>query len=121
MTRPIYNNHAENFRMPPEISSKESAYTSQCDIYSFGILMFHILTGYLNTNPINESGNISPMYTRQMPPACVNIIDMCCAMNANERPKFSVVVERIKTIFTTEMKDENPSDGEEIVLPDSAN
>ncbi|BFU20205.1 protein kinase domain containing protein [Entamoeba histolytica] len=99
VTKPIYSNQGENFRMPPEITSKDASYTSQCDVYSFGILVFHVLTQLVNTNPIGESGCVLPQFIRQIPSALVNIINNCCSINVNERPSFSEIVERLNIIL----------------------
>lgn len=106
VTEPIYANQGENFRMPPEITSLDSSYTPQCDVYSYGVLMFHILTGLINSNPIGESGCVLPQYTRQIPSALVNIINNCCAINDQERPSFGEVAERLRIIIEKARKDE---------------
>ncbi|KAL7720578.1 Serine-threonine protein kinase [Entamoeba marina] len=103
VTNPIHANQAENFRMPPEITSIDSSYNFQCDVYSYGVLMFHILTQLVNTNPIGESGHVLPQYTRQIPSALINIINNCCSINVDERPDFGVIVDKLRTIMDKEI------------------
>ncbi|ELP88417.1 serine-threonine protein kinase, putative [Entamoeba invadens IP1] len=105
VTPPLYSNQNENFRMPPEITSIDASYTTRCDVYSYGVLVFHIITELLSTNPIGEGGTVLPQFARLIPFHITNIINNCCAMNDTERPMFTDLVSNFEVVIKKAKKD----------------
>ncbi|KAK8854433.1 hypothetical protein M9Y10_016995 [Tritrichomonas musculus] len=88
----------------PEVFKEE--YSKGGDVYSFGFVVYEIVT---NKIPFNEIKNINEIYTEvvnkgnrpiieeSVPDCYRNLIECCWSQNENERPSFSQIIDLLKT------------------------
>ncbi|KAK8836215.1 hypothetical protein M9Y10_039847 [Tritrichomonas musculus] len=92
----------------PEILNEET-YDQSADIYSFGILLYYIITGELPKIKLRQvlKGEKIPL-KENIPQAYKNLIYRCTSFNQKERPNIKEIVSLLKTdkSFITEEIDE---------------
>jgi serine/threonine protein kinase len=81
--------------MPPE-QVLGKPLTSQADVYSFGILLYELLSGIRPVSDgsvdqifqaiLTEPLNMDPLKALNLPPALISMIDRCTAKQADRRP-----------------------------------
>lgn len=92
------------FFLPPEMYDFDSTYTSKVDIFSFGMVLFGVCTGFhpfelypefphLNAQNVFNFLNrnkYQPKYPEncEIPPKFIELIDKCVSINPNDRPTF---------------------------------
>ena len=83
--------------MAPELLLCENEFNQKVDVYSFGVIVFYILTKGKKINAKNstEDGIVIPKNKKINEFSC-NLINKCCSKLANERPSFAEIAEDIK-------------------------
>jgi eukaryotic-like serine/threonine-protein kinase len=102
LTQPGLTMGTPFYMAPEQVTAKDVTYLA--DIYSFGILLFEMLTG---TRPIagdtveqlfykilNEPVDLAPLRQAGCPENIVTVIGKCVAKNASERPQGMRIVQR---------------------------
>ncbi|XP_062216158.1 uncharacterized protein LOC133916460 [Phragmites australis] len=86
--------------MAPEMI-KQKAYNRKVDVYSFGLLLWEMVSGripYENLTPFQvayavANRNLKPTIHPECPPALRPLIEQCCALQPDKRPDFWQIVE----------------------------
>ena len=100
--------------MAPEIISG-NRYSGKADVYSFGILMYEVITelvpyplfqekGKLTIYQFNEKvikENYRPQFTFSIKPSLKNLVERCWSKDPNERPTFEEIFKKLKIQFMT--------------------
>jgi serine/threonine-protein kinase len=102
MTQPGLTMGTPYYMAPEQVTAKDVTYLA--DIYSFGILLFELLTG---TRPIegdsveqlfykilNEPVDLAPLRQGGCPESITGLIEKCLAKNAANRPQDMSIVRR---------------------------
>lgn len=80
----------------PEMMNGEK-YDQKCDVYSFGVILFYIITGNYPNIPFPK---IAQGQRAQVPPNVVpfvsELIQKCWSQNPNERPSFDEIINIMK-------------------------
>ncbi|CAG8664421.1 24399_t:CDS:2, partial [Gigaspora margarita] len=79
----------------PEKDSSETRYTSECDVFSFGVLLWEIVS---QTRPFDKIKDASDNYFKIMTEAW--------SQEANHRPSMSSICERLRNIFHTNISED---------------
>lgn len=85
--------------MAPEIINEEEYYDSKVDVYSFGIVLFFILSGgqlpkiKIFDIPKGKKAPIPPSFTE----FSKQLINDCWNLEAKDRPSFKIILERLAT------------------------
>lgn len=85
--------------MAPEIINEEEYYDSKVDVYSFGIVLFFILSGgqlpkiKIFDIPKGKKAPIPPSFTV----FSKQLINDCWNLEAKDRPSFKIILERLAT------------------------
>lgn len=85
--------------MAPEMI-KQKAYKRKVDVYSFGLLMWEMVSGripYENLTPFQvayavANRNLRPTISPECPSALRPLIEQCCALQPDKRPDFWQIV-----------------------------
>jgi len=85
--------------MAPEMI-KQKAYNRKVDVYSFGLLLWEMVSGripYENLTPFQvayavANRNLRPTIPPECPSALRSLIEQCCALQPNKRPDFWQIV-----------------------------
>ncbi|KAL6627240.1 hypothetical protein ACP70R_030966 [Stipagrostis hirtigluma subsp. patula] len=86
--------------MAPEMI-KRKAYNRKVDVYSFGLLLWEMVSGripYENLTPLQvayavANRNLKPTLPPECPAALRPLIERCCALQPDKRPDFWQIVE----------------------------
>eukprot|EP00771_Trimastix_marina_P003759 gnl/Trimastix_PCT/5135.p1 GENE.gnl/Trimastix_PCT/5135~~gnl/Trimastix_PCT/5135.p1 ORF type:complete len:353 (-),score=104.50 gnl/Trimastix_PCT/5135:45-1103(-) len=83
----------------PEILVDDTNYSEKCDVYSFGIIVFEVLTRCLpyTFNPMHTAIEVTvngrrPVLPQCCPPCIADLARRCWATSPDARPSFDVVV-----------------------------
>jgi len=102
------------FYMAPEMVISSRHYTSAIDVYSFSIVACQVMSGQLNYDPnvpfstpyefvTLMTKGLRPMLGK-MPEEVKTLITQCWDADAEKRPNFSQVVQRLNSIRHTQLK-----------------
>uniref|UniRef100_A0A2P2LRC6 Uncharacterized protein MANES_17G046400 n=1 Tax=Rhizophora mucronata TaxID=61149 RepID=A0A2P2LRC6_RHIMU len=91
--------------MAPEMIKKKS-YGRKVDVYSFGLILWEMLTGtipYEDMNPIQAAfavvnKNLRPVIPGNCPPAMRDLIEQCWSLRPEKRPEFSQIVKLLEQL-----------------------
>ena len=82
--------------MSPELVNEEE-YDNKTDVYSFGILLYHLFTGSLPNQALRDKLNYVPIkYPQQsdnISNCCISIIKSCTSSQPSNRPSFEKIIE----------------------------
>ncbi|KAK8897638.1 hypothetical protein M9Y10_015601 [Tritrichomonas musculus] len=82
--------------MSPELVNEEE-YDNKTDVYSFGILLYHLFTGSLPNQAFRDKLNYVPInYPQQsdnISNCCISIIKSCTSSQPSNRPSFEKIIE----------------------------
>ena len=104
--------------MAPELFLK-NVFTEKCDVYSFGILMFEILSreiafeGRLQQQIIAQvtAGRRPSPIPEDSPPELVTLMEKCWAQDPYLRPEFEGVVRQLTRIYEVDWASCGDADG----------
>lgn len=91
--------------LAPEVFLKHE-YSKASDVYSFGLLLYEILTDKMpfdvNSNAIDikrfiADQNKRPKFNKAIPKSYRHLIEKCWSQNPEERPTFDEIVQNLKT------------------------
>ena len=98
--------------MAPEMMRGVGHYTTQADVYSYGIMMAAVIDGdnpYANNADVSSweftnlvvSGQLRPNVKNasSMPSELIQLMELCWDNDPNKRPAFSVIVEQINHLL----------------------
>jgi len=101
------------FYMAPEVMRGGGHYTTQADVYSFGILMASVIDGeppYKGDTRFNSSweftnlvvsGQLRPVVknANSMPGQLIEVMQQCWDGDANKRPPFNVIMKQLQSLL----------------------
>ena len=112
----------------PELLNGERNYTGKVDVYSFGILMYEIVTNeqayirLLRDKKINKftfpkqviENKLRPIFYNDINPDIKELIEKCWSEDQEERPTFDEIFEKLtygpkSSIYDNLFNDENPN------------
>jgi serine/threonine protein kinase len=91
--------------MAPE-SLRDKQYSTKSDVWSFGILMFEVLTQqepHADQDPITigrkiRDEGLTPQLPSSVPSALSSVMNRCCQLSPNGRPSIEQVLEELESI-----------------------
>ena len=85
--------------MSPEMLNNEK-YDNKTDVYSYGIVVFVLLTGHLPkqnmTDKMTKKPIKFPRHSSSITPEGIELINKCTAFEPKDRPSFSEILEMIE-------------------------
>lgn len=87
------------FMAPELLESNSNAYSNKVDVYSFGSILFFILTGGKTPNISMKNqiaGNIAKI-PKNINKIANKLISSCWSFNPNDRPSFTEIIDTIKS------------------------
>ena len=86
--------------MSPELL-KEEKYDNKTDVYSFGVLLYHLFEGSLPKYKIKEKLNKKefplPNPSDSISKFCIDLISNCLSFDANSRPSFESILSQVRS------------------------
>jgi hypothetical protein len=85
--------------MAPEVVSS-SHYSAQADVFSFGIILWELLTNLSPQRSLSEveEGKVPPIdpNLQTLYPEYIDLLRMCCRKNPHKRPSFATILHKLK-------------------------
>ena len=103
----------DSWRLAPETLADHGVYTIKSDVFSFGMVLWEILTQktpYEGKNPIHVVRSIDAGVRPDIPastdPDFAQLIKDCWAQSPDQRPTFDVILSRLKKIYDRVLAEE---------------
>lgn len=84
----------------PELM-KEEKYDNKADVYSFGVLLYHIFVGklpkYTIKDKLNQKEFPLPLPSSEISQFCIDLISCCTSFDPKNRPSFDEILKRMKS------------------------
>mmetsp|Transcript_2512 Transcript_2512/g.8926 ORF Transcript_2512/g.8926 Transcript_2512/m.8926 type:complete len:872 (+) Transcript_2512:51-2666(+) len=94
--------------LAPEVLAETSPYTEKADVFSFGMVLWEMLSGRTPFEGKTPLQVVRALDTGKRPPIeddtnadFAQLVRDCWAQDMNARPTFSVIVERLKSLHTS--------------------